>query len=216
MRYALTLLFAICLCSLAHGQGAVDGMVFGEGRDKLAGTTVYLLQEKKDSLVQSTLTDDKGYFCFKGVPKGSYQVFASFLSRKSNKKKVMVWGNAHIEVDLHISEATELKEVTVVSHGVTVNGDTTTYITNRFTSGNERTLKDVLGRLPNISVDEETKTVMAKGKKVSRILLEDNDLFQGNTSIPLDNLSADGIKKVQVIDNYAAWTTRPRTASRGK
>ena len=205
MRYALTLLFAICLCSLAHGQGAVDGMVFGEGRDKLAGTTVYLLQEKKDSLVQSTLTDDKGYFCFKGVPKGSYQVFASFLSRKSNKKKVMVWGNAHIEVDLHISEATELKEVTVVSHGVTVNGDTTTYITNRFTSGNERTLKDVLGRLPNISVDEETKTVMAKGKKVSRILLEDNDLFQGNTSIPLDNLSADGIKKVQVIDNYAEY-----------
>ena len=139
MRYALTLLFAIFLCALAHGQGTVDGMVFGEGRDKLVGATVYLLQEKKDSLVQSTLTDDKGCFVFKGVPKGSYQVFASFLSRKSDKKKVMVWGNTHIEVDLHIHEGTELKEVTIVSHGVTVNGDTTTYIANRFTSGNERT-----------------------------------------------------------------------------
>lgn len=40
---------------------------------------------------------------------------------------------------------------------------------------------------------------------MSRILLEDNDLFQGNTSIPLDNLSADGIKKVQVIDNYSEY-----------
>ncbi len=205
MRYAFTILLAICFCALAHGQGTVSGNVFGEGRDKLVGATVYLLQEKKDSLAQSAPTDAKGSFCFKGVPKGSYQVFASFLSRKSGKKKVMVWGNTHIEVDLHISEGTKLKEVTVVSHGVTVNGDTTTYIANRFTAGNERTLKDVLGRLPNISVDEETKTVTAKGKKVSRILLEDNDLFQGNTSIPLDNLSADGIKKVQVIDNYSEY-----------
>lgn len=203
MRYAFTILLAICFCALAHGQGTVSGNVFGDG--ELAGATVYLLEGKSDSLVQNTLTDDKGCFCFKGVAKGSYKVWASFLSRKSDQKKVMVWGDAHIKVDLHISEGTELKEVTVISNGISVNGDTTSYATNRFTAGNERTLKDVLGRLPNIHVDEETKTVTAKGKKVSRILLEDNDLFQGNTSIPLDNLSADGIKKVQVIDNYSEY-----------
>lgn len=205
MRYAFTILLAICFCALAHGQGTVSGNVFGDGDGELAGATVYLLGEKSDSLVQNTLTDDKGYFCFKGVAKGSYKVWASFLSRKSDQKKVMVWGDAHIKVDLRISEGTELKEVTVISNGITVNGDTTSYATNRFTAGNERTLKDVLGRLPNIHVDEETKTVTAKGKKVSRILLEDNDLFQGNTAIPLDNLSADGIKKVQVIDNYSEY-----------
>mgnify|MGYP002517411873 FL=1 len=205
MRYTLTLLLSICLCSLAHGQGTVSGTVFGEGQEGLSGASVYLLPERGDSVVQSTLTDDKGGFCFKAVHKGSYHVRASYLSRRSARKKIMMWGNAQVGVDLHISEATELKEVTVVSNGVTVNGDTTTYIANRFTAGNERTLKDVLGRLPNIHVDEETKTVTAKGKKVSRILLEDNDLFQGNTSIPLDNLSADGIKKVQVIDNYSEY-----------
>lgn len=64
-----------------------------------------------------------------------------------------------------IGESVELKEMTVVSHGVTVNGDTTTYIANRFTSGSERTLKDVLDRLPNIHVDKDTKTVTAKGKR---------------------------------------------------
>lgn len=205
MRYALTIILAICLRSLAYGQGTLSGKVFGEGQDELAGATVHLAQVRNDSLVQNALTDDKGAFCFKGVAKGSYQVWASFLGRSSAKKKVMFWGDAHIMADLHISEGTELKEVTVVSHGVNVNGDTTTYIANRFTAGNERTLKDVLGRLPNIHVDEETKTVTAKGKKVSRILLEDNDLFQGNTSIPLDNLSADGIRKVQVIDNYSEY-----------
>ena len=205
MRYALTLLFAIYLCSLAHGQGTVSGSVFGEGRDALVGASVYLLREQGDSVAQSSLTDDKGNFCFKGVSKGSYQVCASYLSRNSVRKKIMVWGDAHIAVDLHINEGTELKEVTVVSHGVTVNGDPTTYIANRFMSGSERTLKDMLGKLPNIHVDEETKTITAKGKKVSRILLEDNDLFQGNTSIPLDNLSADGIRKVQVIDNYSEY-----------
>ena len=69
MRYALTLLFAICLCSLAHGQGAVDGMVFGEGRDKLADTTVYLLQEKKDSLVQARLRTTKGISASRAFPR---------------------------------------------------------------------------------------------------------------------------------------------------
>ncbi len=205
MRLALTFIFAFFFHTLTQGQGTVGGKVFGEGHDELAGATVYLLQMRNDSLVQNVLTDDKGCFCFKGVAKGSYLVWASFLNRSSGKKKIMIWGDAHIAVDLQIGESVELREMTVVSHGVTVNGDTTTYIANRFTSGSERTLKDVLGRLPNIRVDEDTKTVTAKGKKVSRILLEDNDLFQGNTSIPLDNLSADGIKKVQVIDNYSEY-----------
>lgn len=127
--------------TLAHGQGTVGGKVYGEGHDELAGATVYLLQMRNDSLVQNVLTDDKGCFCFKGVDKGSYLVWASFLSRISDKKKVMIWGDAHIAVDLQIGESVELKEVTVVSHGVTINGDTTTYIANRFTSGSERTLK---------------------------------------------------------------------------
>lgn len=165
MRYALTILFAFCLCSLAHGQGMVSGKVFGEGQNTLEGASVYLLQAKGDSLVQSALTDAHGSFDFRGVAKGSYYVYASFLGHSATKKKIIMWGDAHVTVDLSINEGTELKEVTVVSHGVTVNGDTTTYIANRFTAGNERTLKDVLGRLPNIHVDEETKTVTAKGKR---------------------------------------------------
>ena len=205
MRLALTFFFTLFFRILAHGQGTVGGKVFGGDQRVLEGACVYLLQEKDDSLVQTTLSNDKGEFGFNRVAKGGYYVRASFLGRYAPKKRIMMWGDAHITVDLHISENVELREVTVVSQGMTVNGDTTTYIANRFTSGSERTLKDVLDRLPNIHVNESSKSVTTNGKQVSRILLEDNDLFQGNTSIPLGNLSADGIKKVQVIDNYTEY-----------
>ena len=56
------------------------------------------------------------------------------------------------------------------------NGDTTTYITRKFTTGQEQTLGDVLETLPGFKVDKENSTVEANGKPVTRILISGQQL----------------------------------------
>ena len=204
MRLIFSIIVSFCSC-LVYGQGTVSGKVFDGDRNGLVAVPVYLIQQRDSSVVQTALTDDEGCYRFENVPKGSFGVVATMLGCSSPGKKIMVWNDAHITVDLCIDGSIQLEEVEVVSTGITVSGDTTTYVVNRFTSGSERNLKEVLDRLPNVSVDEDSRSVTANGKRVSRILLEGQDLFQGNTSIPLENLSADGVRKVEIIDNYSEY-----------
>ncbi|MFC2440348.1 MAG: hypothetical protein ACFNVH_06000 [Segatella maculosa] len=80
-----------------------------------------------------------------------------------------------------VSDAIQLDEVNVRATGIIANGDTTTYIARYFTTGQEQTLGDVLKTLPGFKVDKENNTVEVNGKPVSRILMEKQDLFQGNS-----------------------------------
>ena len=204
MRYIVTIL-TCCLSSFSYGQGIVSGRVFDKNSDALDAVLVYLYQSKDSCLVKQIMTDADGKFKFENVTKGSYYLRASLLGVDSQTKKIILWDKSHVTVDLTIDNTIQLEEVKVVSTGVTINGDTTSYAVRQFTSGTERNLKDVIERLPNVNVDRETKSVTANGKHVNRILLEGQDLFQGNTSIPLDNLSADGIRRIDVIDNYSEY-----------
>lgn len=205
MRYIFATIISFCLCSLAYGQGTVGGKVFDGDRNELVAVPVYLLQRRDSGIVQTVLTDNEGCYRFEHVSKGSFFIRATMFGRNSPVKKIMMWNDSHITADLCISESVQLKDVAVVSTGTAVSGDTTTYIVNRFTSGSERNLKEVLDRLPNVSVDESSKSITANGKRVNRILLEGQDLFQGNTSIPLENISAEGVRKVEIIDNYSEY-----------
>ena len=199
------LVLSFCSCLPAFGQGTVSGKVCDGERNALASVPVFLLLQKDSSVVKSALTESDGSFRFENVQKGVFLVKATMFGCSSPAKKVMMWSNSHISADLCISESVQLQEVKAVSNGISVSGDTTSYVVNHFTSGSERNLKEVLDRLPNVSVDESSKSVTANGKRVNRILLEGQDLFQGNTSIPLENLSADGVRKVDVIDNYSEF-----------
>lgn len=193
------------LYSPVKGQASVSGKIFDGDGNELARVPVYLIQQKDSSTIQSVLSDDEGLYCFKNIQNGTFLVRATFLGQIASEKKVMVWRGSHLNVDLRISESVMFKEVVVTQPNVTVNGDTTRYVVNRFTSGSERNLKDILGALPNINVDEASKSITANGKHINRILLEGQDLFQGNTSIPLENLSADGVRRVEIIDNYSEY-----------
>lgn len=148
----------------------------------------------------------EGFYYFGNLPGGSYFVIASAAERKSVSKKIMLFKNSSLNIDLVFDEKLiVLPEVTVKSVGMIQRGDTTKYFTNHFKTGQEKTLRDVLARLPGISIDPNTNTILANGKQVKKILMEKHDLFQGNTSIPMDNLSSEGITSIDVIENYSEY-----------
>lgn len=205
MKKEVLIIILLSIVALAHGQGIVTGKVTDGTNVPIDAARVMLILPGDSSVVQTVSTDSAGCYTFNGVKRGNYALMAMSLGRKSAKKLVMVWNESTSRVNLTIDDGVQLQEVKITANGITVKGDTTTYVVGRFASGTERNLKDILGRLPNIQVDENTHAVTANGKHVNRILIENQDLFQGNTSVPMENISAEGVKKIDVIDNYSEY-----------
>lgn len=205
MRKHLAIAVLLLFAATAMGQNSISGSIFGNDSSAVAGSSVELLQMPDSIVLLKTASDADGYYRFENLKKGSYLVRTSTLGGKPVAKKVMLWSNSNVEVNFKVDDTILMDEVKVLSTGIHISGDTTSYSVSRFTTGSEKNLKDVLEKLPNIQVDDKAKSITANGKKVSRILLEKQDLFQGNTSVPMDNLSADGIKQVDIIDNYSEF-----------
>lgn len=189
---ALYILISLLLFSFSvqdvSAQCMVGGHVYNKGGAVIEGATIRILS-RQDSILAQTITDSLGRYFLSKLPSGSLTVKATALGCKADSKYVMLFKGTAMNVDFTLmSDAIQLEEVKVNGTGIIANGDTTTYITRKFTTGQEQTLGDVLETLPGFKVDKENSTVEANGKPVTRILMEKQDLFQGNNSVPLNNV----------------------------
>jgi hypothetical protein len=82
-----------------------------------------------------------------------------------------------------------------------VKKDTILYNVNQLTTGEERKLKDILKKLPGMEVDKNGG-ITVNGKKVTHMLVENKKFFGGGTKLAINNIPADAVKQVVVLDNY--------------
>jgi len=122
---------------------------------------------------------------------GYQKLFFEFTATKDETKDLILtpMTNELDEVVLEYKIPIEVKE------------DTITYNIDAFVNGQERKLREVLKKLPGIEVDREGN-VTAQGKKVTKVLVEDKTFFTGNSKLAVNNIPADAVDQVQVLENY--------------
>jgi hypothetical protein len=103
--------------------------------------------------------------------------------------------------DFTLQQSSEQLEEVIIEMPVTVRGDTTIYKTSTFIDGSERKLKNVLKKLPGVEVDKNG-TVTVQGKKVTKMLVDGKKFFGGNSKLAVENIPADAVGNIEVIDNY--------------
>ena len=187
--------------------GEICGKVTTKEGEVMQDVLVIVVKSSDHSIGTQVLTDDQGSFCINGLTPGGYIVSVKSLTGLSASKKVVLFKGTQLTVDFTIMEdAKLLQEIVVEDTGIDVRGDTVIYTVGRFADGREKNLKELIKKLPQISINESTGTITAQGKQVSRVLLENSDLFQGNVSTPLNNLSPELVNQVEVIDNYSEYS----------
>lgn len=211
------ILFFLSVIPMA-GQGRIKGTVYGSDGSPLIGARVDLIKvssgglsssgitiviDDEDEIIASMVSGTEGEYFFDNVQKGSYTVQATYFECKPVSMKAMVFNDKETTIDLKIDDRQMLDASKVSSSAITVKGDTTLFYADAFTTGRERNLGDVLDKLPGVEVDGNSIT--ANGKSVSRILIEDQDLYQGNMSMPMENIAAEDVEKVEVIENYSEF-----------
>lgn len=99
------------------------------------------------------------------------------------------------------SQSIRLKEVTVRAPLITQQGDTLSYRLSAFAGQGDVTLKDAMRKIPGIDIARSGK-ISYLGKDISHFYIEGLDLLGGRYNIATNNIPAQYVNTVQVLNNH--------------
>jgi len=184
-------------------QGFVNDSVTGE---PLQNVNI-LIKSSQGKLLDFTFTNTKGFYK-KNLP-DSCEILSVEVSIITHQKKVKLLKIVdNIQKSYIINFALEermgqLEEVYIEGEKrpISLKQDTTVYNIDKFKDGSERVVEDILKKLPGIIV-EENGMVKFKGKTVTRLLLDNDNIFDSNYSIGTKNISSDIVESIEAIEDY--------------
>lgn len=97
----------------------------------------------------------------------------------------------------------EIKEVIITrKNPIRIKKDTVEYTAEKFASGTEMNVEELLKKLPGITVESDGK-IKFGDQEVERVLIENDDLFERGYQTLTQNMPSKSLDKVQVLKNYS-------------
>lgn len=96
---------------------------------------------------------------------------------------------------------TLLKEVTVKADRIREQGDTITYSVGSFAQAQDRSIGDVLKRMPGINVESSGK-IQYQGEDINKFYIEGSDLLGGKYGIATNGISHEDVGAVEIMENH--------------
>jgi hypothetical protein len=193
----------LLISSLVCSQNVkIEGIITDTKNLALEMVNVMAINKATKAMDSYAITNDKGKYSLSLKPNTSYSLKISFLGMQ-NKEIEVETSTVAINKNLTLEESsTELDGVEIIREmPVSIKGDTIVYNADSFKSGTERKLEDVLKKLPGVEVNADGE-IEVEGKKVTKLMVEGKDFFDGDTKLGVKNIPADAIDKVQVLRNF--------------
>ncbi|TKC00750.1 outer membrane beta-barrel protein [Pedobacter cryophilus] len=200
------ILFVFCLFALQSLKAQTNMEVSGVVKDSTNTTVIgaaVKIATAKDTL--SALTNLDGVFVFSNIKSSEFSITISALGYQAVKKRYFFDPNSKKEVLEPIILKNDNKMLNeVVVNGtpdVTIKEDTTEYRAGAYKLRENALAEDLLKKLPGLEVDRDGN-VTTQGKAVTRVRINGKDYFGGDIKTATQNLPADVIEKVQIVDDY--------------
>jgi hypothetical protein len=179
-----------------------EGIIQDNTKAPLEMANVMAMNQATKAMDGYAITNEKGKFILNLKPNTTYIIKLSYLGMQ-NKEITVTTESQNITQNITMeSGGIELEGVEIVREmPVSISGDTIVYNADSFKSGTERKLEDVLKKLPGVEVNADGE-IEVEGKKVSKLMVEGKDFFDGDTKLGVKNIPADAIDKIQVLRNY--------------
>jgi hypothetical protein len=199
----ILLLLILLISTFSFSQSVrFEGVVKDTLNTPLEMANVMAVNQATKAVDAYSITNDKGRFQLSLKANANYSVRFTFLGLKTKNINIETKTENIIKSIILNNDATQLPGVEIVREmPVSIKGDTIIYNADSFKTGTERKLGDVLKKLPGVTVNADGE-VEVEGKKVSKLMVEGKDFFDGDTKLGVKNIPADAIDKVQVLRNY--------------
>lgn len=185
----------------AQTEQRIQGKVIDvDSRQPIDMALVSLLQGGEGKPVSYTLSDAQGNFSLPTAGAGdSLQIGVSLLGYRAQRIPISIDTPHHL-ILLH-PQLFEIKEVEIRPGRIWAKGDTVNYNVAEFLTPQDETIKDVIRKLPGLSVDD-LGAISYNGRKISRFYVEGMDLSNGRYNRITNNLEAKAVDKVQLLDGH--------------
>lgn len=200
MKHLLIVTILCACCPFIMSQTVINGNVVEMLTGKSIPGANVIAKNLNGKLIGFSSSDEKGKFSIKiNELTDSLFIHATMLSYKPYTAKTRVDGTPF--TILMEEGALQLQEVMVKADRIRENGDTITYNVGSFAQKQDKTIGDVLKRMPGIDVANNGK-IQYQGTEINRFYIEGNDLLGGKYGIATNGISHDDIGAVEVMENH--------------
>ncbi|MDR1054378.1 MAG: outer membrane beta-barrel family protein [Prevotellaceae bacterium] len=134
--------------------------------------------------------------------KGDADTVCISVSRLDYKKESVCIPNKARQLNFSLPpEITQLREVVIKPEKVWRNRDTVNYSVREFTNKDDRSIADVLKRMPGIEVSS-SGNIKYNGESINKFYVENMDLMGGQYNVISKNLNNRHVETVQVYENH--------------
>lgn len=193
---------SVSLSSFAQSPKVVQGLLRDSLSRIISGATVQLISAT-DTV--STSSSAGGIYTFNNVNADNFKIkIASIGFQPFEKEYTFPAGQTKMMVPtIELNAIPNMIEEVVVSGVVTiqVKGDTVEYAMDNLKLRQGAVAEDALKKLQGVDVDKDGN-VTAQGEQITRVRINGKDFFGGDVKTATQNLPADIIQKMQVVDDF--------------
>lgn len=200
----------ISACAVS-AQGLVKGKVWDKRTSEPLGfVNVRVTQQETGTYVGGGMTDADGNFSVKGLKNGKYALSLTYVGYKEETRDFEVSADKPTVGFARIymaEDAAMLKEVTVTGQKSTMKleVDRKSFDVTQLISNSGEAASDVLDNIPSVEVDNDGN-VSLRGNSSVEVWINGkaSGLTSDNRSQILQQLPAESIERIEVIDNPSA------------
>lgn len=208
------ILFFLLLCmsvSTLSAQGFVKGKVLDkQNSEPLGFVNVRITQKASGAFVGGGMTDSEGNFTVKNLKNGAYVLTLTFVGYKEETRDFELTADSPKKTftRIYMSEnRNELAGVTITGQKSTMKleVDRKSFDVTQLISNSGEAASDVLDNIPSVEVDNDGN-VSLRGNSSVEVWIngKSSGLTSDNRAQILQQLPAESIEKIEVIDNPSA------------
>lgn len=199
MKKTLSLFLLLSFVAV-FAQKTISGVVKNTDGDLVSSASITVEEKGKDAIIAYAISNSKGeYKITFNTADPSVEVKVKAFNHKTLVKSIA--NTTQTENFTLQTEATEIKEVKLKAKMITAKGDTITYDLKAFENKSDRSLADVLKKMPGFEVKDDG-TILHLGKPLIKFYVNGKDLMEGGYGTINNSLPKDAVQKVEVLQNH--------------
>jgi len=197
----INILFCCLVFSnILFSQTIIKGRVTNFNDDSLTNVNILINYKSTDDLIVFSTTDKDGLFNIEIDNKiGDFDIQLSCIGYQTIIETLK--NESQIKNFVLSEQEIELSEVVVKAPPIIQKGDTIKYAVSSFSKEQDRSIGDVLKRIPGIEVLADGQ-IRYQGKPINKYYIEGMDLLEGKYNLANENLSYKEVTQVQILENH--------------
>lgn len=169
-------------------------------RSPVEYVSVILFRFSSNQIVTYSFSNQEGCFRLAGVPQGVFTLKATMLGYHPFTQQLVIAADS-VLVPLTIALVPRTTELEVVEirgvQPIIVKQDTIIYNVGHWTQATDRTLEEVLGRIPGFKIRGDGELSL-NGKPIDKVIIDGKEISDGGAALNTRSISPEDVKEIQV------------------